>query len=402
MPTFSYSGIDATGQKITGVVEAYDEIEAMEQARDQVRIVQSIHPVHSRKGLASIEITKKKAKPKALSVMCSQFATILNAGLPADRAVRLVSEQCTDKYLAGVLKDVSSDVASGHGLADSFENKAPDLPRVFIETLRAGEQSGHLGECFVRLQKYFDRRAKVAHKISSALAYPIFVIVLAVLVVSLMMVLVIPKIVEMVESLGTDIPTITQFLIGCSDVVRQWWPLLLLVVVVLVFGLRAFGKTERGRNVYGNLALKAPIIGKITRSSGAGEFANTMATLIASGLSVTRAVRVSSRVVNNYIMRREIGRMEAGLDEGRSLGECMGKCEYFPKTLVEMVEVGESTGTLEETMVTMGIFYDEETNRLTDSALRKLEPTLLILMAIFAGFIVIALYLPMFSMYSAM
>lgn len=136
--------------------------------------------------------------------------------------------------------------------------------------------------------------------------------------------------------------------------------------------------------------------------SGASQFANTMGTLIASGLPMTHAVSVTARVMDNYVLSREVGRMQAGLEEGRTLGECMETCIYFPETLVEMTTVGEQTGALEETLATMGEFYDSETQRVTDRALSLMEPLLLVLMALFAGFIVIALYLPLFTMYASM
>ena len=142
MPTFTYTGMTAAGERVDGVVEAFDEIEAMERAREQCRIVQSVKPVREGKNLLTMDITKPKAKQKNLAIMCAQFATILNAGLAISRATSLVAEQTNDKYLKRVLSEVAEDVSAGHGLAESFQNKGENLPRVFIETVRAGEESG--------------------------------------------------------------------------------------------------------------------------------------------------------------------------------------------------------------------------------------------------------------------
>lgn len=402
MPTFTYTGLSDDGQRIEGVVEAYDEIEAMEQARDLCRIVQSVKQVKKGKNLLTMDITKPRAKPKNLAIMCSQFAIILQAGLSAARAVALVAEQTTDKYLKRVLVDVAADVSSGHGLADSFENKGPELPRVFVETVRAGEESGHLPESFQRLHAYYDKRSKVAAKVASALTYPIFVLIIAVVVVAVMMVMVIPAIAGMVSSLGTDMPGITQFLIDVSNWFSQNILIVLVVLALVVVGARLWSKTEAGKTALAKAKLRAPVIGVIGEFSGASQFANTMSTLIASGLPMPRAVAVTGRVMGNYVLSREVGRMEAGLEEGRTLGECMQESRYFPQTLIEMTAVGEQTGELEETLETMGEFYDSETQRVTDRALSLMEPTLLVLMALFAGFIVIALYLPLFTMYANM
>ena len=402
MPTFTYTGITAAGQQIDGVVEAFDEIEAMERAREQCRVVQSVVPVREGKNLLSMDITKPKAKQKNLAVMCAQFATILNAGVPAARATSLVADQVTDKYLKRVLADVAADVASGHSLAESFQSKGENLPRVFIETVRAGEESGHLPESFQRLHGYFDKRAKVSAKVQSAVTYPIFVAVIAVVVLAIMMVMVIPSMTGMIASLGADTPAMTQFLIDASNFVTDNFLLIAVVLALIVVGVKLFGTTERGKTTFAVLKLRLPVLGAVGVCSGPAQFANTMAMLVTAGLPATRAVAITSRVMSNYVLSREVGRLEAGLEEGRTLGEGLEASTYLPRTLVEMVTVGEHTGELEETLETMGAFYDDETQRVTNKAISIMEPALLVLMALFAGFIVIALYLPMFSLYAAM
>ena len=402
MPTYTYIGKSETGDRVNGVVEAYDEIEAMEKARELCSVVQSVKEVRDTKNILAMDVTKPKAKAKDLAIMCAQFSTILQSGLPITRAVSLVADQTTDKYLKRVLREVSDDVSGGHSLAESFESKGPELPRVFVETVRAGEESGRLPEGFKRLHGYYDKRSKVAAKVASALTYPIFVMIIAVVVVAVMMVMVIPAIASMVSSLGSDMPGITQFLIDSSNWMAANWILVLVMLALAIIGLKLYGNTEAGKTLFAKLKLKLPVIGTIGVYSGASQFANTMATLVAAGLPMTRAVAVTSRVMGNYVLSRDVGRMEAGLEEGRTLGECMEECSYFPRTLVEMATVGEHTGELEETLETMGEFYDDETQRVTDKALSLMEPALLVLMALFAGFIVIALYLPMFTMYASM
>ena len=402
MPTFSYKGLSATGQQIKGIVDAYDEIEAMEQARQLVYVVQDVHPVSESKSFLQRDLTKPHVKAKHLSVLCSQFAIILRSGVQVGHAISLVAEQTHDKYLKRVLTEAASDVLGGHSLADSLENKGPELPRVFIETIRAGEQSGNLAESFERMQKYYDKRDKVSAKVAGALTYPIFVLIIAVVVVAVLMVFVVPAITGRIASLGGEVPAITQFLINASNWVGAYWPFLLAFFLLLVIAIHFYGKTEGGKEFFAKLKLRVPVIGPIVRFSCAAQFANTMGTLMESGLPMARAINITSRVIDNYVVAREVGVMEAGLQEGRMLGECMEKSEWLPQTLIEMVSVGEQTGSLEETLNTMGEFYDSETQRVTDRALSLMEPTLLVLMAIFAGFIVIALYLPMFTMYANM
>ncbi|MRX81772.1 type II secretion system F family protein [Eggerthella guodeyinii] len=402
MPTFTYTGMTAAGERVDGVVEAFDEIEAMERAREQCRIVQSVKPVREGKNLLTMDITKPKAKQKNLAIMCAQFATILNAGLAISRATSLVAEQTNDKYLKRVLSEVAEDVSAGHGLAESFQNKGENLPRVFIETVRAGEESGHLPESFERLHGYYDKRAKVQAKVQGAMTYPIFVAIIAVVVIAVMMVMVIPSMTGMISSLGADTPAMTQFLIDASDFVTNNILIIIVVIALVIVGVKLFGNTEQGKTTLAVLKLKLPVLGVVGVYSGAAQFANTMSMLVAAGLPITRAVAITSRVMSNHVLSREVGRMEAGLEEGRTLGEGLEASTYLPRTLIEMTIVGEQTGELEGTLETMGVFYDDETQRVTDKALALMEPALLVLMALFAGFIVIALYLPMFSLYAAM
>lgn len=402
MPTFTYKGITEGGMPATGVVEAFDEIEAMDAARAHCRIVQEVKLVREGKNILTMDITKPRVKLKNLAILCSQFSIILKAGLPIGRAVALVADQTTDKYLKRVLSDVSSDVAAGHGFADSLENKGESLPTMFVETVRSGEESGHLPEAFARLHTYYDKRSKVAAKVASALTYPIFVLIVAVVVVAVMMVMVIPSMTSMISSLGADMPWITQVLIDSSAWMQQNIVWIVLVAALIVAGCKLYGRTESGKTVFALIKLKVPILGVVAVYSGAATFANSMATLIAAGLPAPRAIQVTSRVLDNHVLSAEVSAMEIGLIEGKSLGECMGETQFFPRTLIEMTSVGEQTGELEETLGTVGGFYDSETQRVTDRALSLLEPALLVLMALFAGFIVIALYLPMFQLYASM
>ncbi|MEG0503357.1 MAG: type II secretion system F family protein, partial [Raoultibacter sp.] len=195
---------------------------------------------------------------------------------------------------------------------------------------------------------------------------------------------------------------ITQILINMSGWMSQNIVWVLLVMVLLIIGLKLYARTESGKTIFGLIKLKIPVLGVISVYSGAAQCANTLAMLIAAGLSMPRAVHIVSRVTDNHILSSEIGSMEVGLTEGKSLGECMETARHLPRTLIEMTAVGEQTGELEKTLETVGSFYDSETQRVTDRALSLMEPVLLILMAGFVGFIVVALYMPMFSMYASM
>ena len=233
------------------------------------------------------------------------------------------------------------------------------------------------------------------------MTYPIFVAVIAVVVLAIMMVMVIPSWTGMIASLGADTPAMTQFLIDASNFVTDNFLLIAVVLALIVVGVKLFGTTERGKTTFAVLKLRAAGVARWA-CLGRGSVREHDGHAGDGRLPATRAVAITSRVMSNYVLSREVGRLEAGLEEGRTLGEGLEASTYLPRTLVEMVAVGEHTGELEETLETMGAFYDDETQRVTNKAISIMEPALLVLMALFAGFIVIALYLPMFSLYAAM
>ena len=403
MPVFKYEGTSPSGQVVSGVVEAFDEFEALEKARQQCRTVDSLSQVRQMPSFLKVELGSGAFKPKDIAIMCSQFSVVIGAGMSSAKCVRLVAEQTANKNLAAVLREVAADVEGGHSLAESFQSKGGDkLPLVLYETVRAGEQAGTLEESFKTLHTYFDKRNKTKAKLAQALTYPLFVIVLAVVVVAVMMVAVIPTFKSILEGYGAEMPLMTQILINVSDFFSAHWVFMVAVIALTIIAFRMWLKRDSSRLAWEKLKLKMPVLGPIWCMSNAAQYANTMSTLLGSGLHMTKAVEVTARVLDNYYLGQEVGKMTVKLQEGRSLGECMAGVPFMPQALTEMATVGEATGSIEETLGTMGVFYDEETDRASQRALSKLEPAILVFIAAFAGYVVIALYLAMFSIYSGM
>lgn len=402
MLTYQYKALSANGKKVHGVVEAVDEYGAMAQIKATCPIVIDIKPVKEKTGILSKEIGKPKVNHKALSVMCSQFSIILKSGIPIDTCMELISRQVKDKHLKKMLEKSSEDVSKGNGIASSFEKNCPYLPPTFIETVRAGEESGTIENSFDTLYKYYDKSFKTNQKVKQAMSYPIFVLIVAVVVLAVVMVKVIPAVAETFKDLGGEMPALTKGLIAMSEFSRRniWWIIMAMLFSIISFKL--YCNTEKGRVWWNKLKLKIPVLGNIAILSGAGQFANTMKTLLAAGMSVSQSLEITGKVLDNYVMGQEITKMTGSIEAGKRLGECMKGSKYFPNTLAEMCAIGEETGELESTLETIGSYFDNEAAHATTQAIQKLEPTILILMALFAGFIVIAIYLPMFTMYELM
>jgi len=401
--TYQYNAITPDGIKTRGVVQAADEFSAVEKIKATCPIVTKITPVSAKSGnILQKDIGGKTIDAKALSVMCSQFSIILRSGVPISKCMELIANQTEDKRLKKMLIGASEDVAEGTGIAKSFENNCKFLPITFIETIRAGEESGTLERSFQTLEKYYDKSYKTQQKVKRAMSYPIFVLCVAVVVLLIVMIKVIPTLADTFGDLGGELPAMTKFLIGTSNFFADSWPIILGVIFAVVIAAKLLLNTEKGRVWGAKRKLTMPVFGNINTLGGAAQFANTMATLLEAGIPVNKAIETTAKVMDNYQLSIETRRMAGSIEEGKQLGDCMRKCESYPATLTEMCAIGEKTGELEETLKTIGAYYDNEADNATQKAVAKLEPTILIFLAIFAGFIVIAIYLPMFTMYDLM
>lgn len=392
------------GQKVSGVIEAFNEMDAVDRLKQNHSIIIKMTPVKGEgEGLLNMEIGGNKLNNKAFIVMCSQFAIILNAGIPIARTVHLIAEKTSDKPLKKMLLKVGEDVEAGRSVAASFAERGEKLlPPTFVETIAAGEQSGNLDKAFQTVHEHFDKQAKMAAKVRSAMAYPLFVLFIAVAVVAVLMIKVVPTFTAIFDSMGGELPGVTKALIAISNFFIKYWMILVAIIAVVVIFYKVYGNTEEGRMNLAKWSLKVPILGNIQELNAASEFANTMSTMLASGLPMTRAISITAKTMSNYFMSTETGKLAVKLEEGRGLGQSMREANYMPDILVDMVAVGEETGEMEKTLNTIAKYYDAELDMAIANALAKLEPALLVGLAGIAGFIVIAIYMAMFGMYAIM
>ena len=404
METFKYAAISHSGERVSGIMEGFNELDAVDRIKQTCDVILKLTPVkQDMNSLMNMDIGGNKLNAKAFTVMCSQFSIILKAGIPIARTVHLIAEKTTDKPLKRILTSVAEDVESGRTVADAFNDRGGALmPPTFVETIRAGEESGNLDKSFDSMYHLFDKRVKMAAKVRSALAYPVFVLFIAIGVVIVLMVKVVPTFTAIFDSYNAELPLMTRMLIGISNFFRRGWPYIVVILAIILLAFKLVQKTEKGRMGLAKFQLKLPILGNISLLDGASQFASSMTTMLGAGLPITRAVAITARTMNNYFISSETSKLVGKLEEGKALGASMAEAAYLPDILVDMVTVGEETGELEETMDTISGYYDAELQMATDSAMKKLEPALLVFMAAIAGFIVIAIYMAMFDMYSVM
>ena len=406
MPTYKYSAVSKDGKKVSGVMEGFNELDAVAKIKETYSIVLQINEVKDKGKAAqflSLDIGGNKLNDKAFTLMCSQFSVILRAGISISRTVELIAEKMTDKPLKRVLEQVAKDVEAGRSLSVSFAERGKKLlPVTFLETIHAGEEAGNLDTAFDSVSKHYSKQSKMKGKVRGALIYPVFVLIIAIVVVIVLMVRVVPTFTAIFDSYDAELPLPTQMLIGMSNFSRKYSLLMIGVAAAVALAFKLYGNTENGRTNLAKLQLKLPVLGNIAVLNGASQFANTMAMMLNAGLSMTKSVTITSRVMSNYFVSQEVGKITAKLEEGHTLGKSLRDANCLPDILVDMTAVGEDSGELAQTLTMTAEYYDAELEQATADALAKLEPSILVFLAAFAGFIVIAIYMAMFGMYAAM
>lgn len=407
MKSFRYEGLSSNGASITGVVEAADKNDAIRQAKEYCRVLVKIEPVSGGKmndvmnADIGVLITGGKIKAKKLALLSSQFAIELKAGLPLIQAIRLVAENEEDKHLKKILEEVADDVQAGHPLSRAFKTRAPRIPTTFIETIKAGEASGHLDESFTRLKNYYENADAVASKVGSAMIYPAMLIAVAIVVVIVIMVFAVPVFKDSFASMGNDLPGPTKALIAMSDFMTNNLLLLIAIIASLAIALMLYSKSNHGKHFFAKLLMTFPGICLVNQMNAASQFASTMSTMLSSGLTMVQAAKITADTAENLLITEALEKAVQGLVEGRTLSRGLKGCPYLPNLLIEMTAVGEQTGKLEETLDVVSEYYTKEVDTAVKRALGILEPCITIFLAAIVVFILLSVYLPIFTMYGS-
>ncbi|MCH3968040.1 MAG: type II secretion system F family protein [Atopobiaceae bacterium] len=398
MKAFKYTGRTSAGAEVDGIFEAHTQAEAVDALKANGLVIESIEETAGEHDI-DLRLGGHRTKDKALSITCNQLSIILKTGMPIVRCLQLVSGQSDDKTLKKLLLDVSEDVAAGHGLADSFAEKGTGLPLTFIETVRAGEESGSLDVVFARLAEYYEKSAKTKSRVTSSMIYPCFVLGVAVIVVAVIMVYAVPIFESTFTSMNLTLPAVTQFVIDSSHFWTRYFLVIAGFVVALFIGVKFAKKNDDFHMWWSHLGCRIPVIGRITRMSSASQFAGTMSVMMEAGLSIVKSVEVTARSINNYWMSANLASIQPDLEAGKPLADSLAKTEAYPDMVCEMCGVGEQTGTLEYTLKVLGDYYDNEVATSTSRALSIMEPVTIVILAVIVCVLLLAVYLPVFDIY---
>lgn len=396
MAQYNYKAMDKNGKAKKGSIEAINLDKAKEKLKSEGLIVQEI----KEQGAAKVG-KGKKVKDKDLAVFCKQFSAVLNAGVTIISALEMMSEQLDNKTLKRALQEAQAYVQKGGTLSDAFKINPKVFPPIMINMVAAGEMSGNLEVCFDRLTTHFETANALSSKVKSAVTYPIVILVVVIAVVIVLLVGVIPQFEQMFNDLGSELPVATQMLVNLSDFLQHKWYIVIIVVAAIIFGARAFGKTEAGSLLYAKIGIKAPLFGNLTIKSAAATFSRTMSTLMASGISLIDAVEQVAKMMNNRIVREALLDAKVQVSKGVPLSKPLRDCELFPAMLPQMTKIGEETGNIEDMLDKVADYYEMEVNDATDALTAAMEPLIIVIMGVVVGGIVLAIYSPMLSMYDA-
>ncbi len=398
MPVFAYAGTARGGKSVTAEINADTRETAIEQLRAQGITVKSIE--EKKRVQAFFGEKKQKITDKDLVVFTRQFATMINAGLPLVQCLEILATQCDNKTFGKLIGEVKMDVESGTTYADALKKHPKTFSSLYSNMVQAGEVGGALDITMQRLANQLEKAAKLKAQIKAAMVYPAAIVGVAIIVVSVLMVWVIPIFAKMFTEFGGTLPAPTQLVISISDFMQQWWWLMLAAAIGAGYALKKYYATPAGKLQIDALMLKLPVAGDLIRKIAVAQFTRTFGTLLQSGVPIMEGLEIVARIAGNKIVENAILDARTSVGEGKTLSEPLGKTKVFPPMVVQMINVGEATGALDAMLGKIADFYDEEVDAAVTALTSLLEPVLMVFLGTVIGFIVIAMYLPIFKMAS--
>ena len=401
MPGYSYVAVDQRGKEKRGRIEAENRDAVSQQLKKD-----GLFPVEIKEqGVLNKEIDfsiGKKVKPRDLSVFCRQFVSITQAGVPMKEALQMMTEQTENKWLKKGIAEVLTNVEKGNTLADSMAAIPDVFPPMLVNMVHAGESSGSLEMSFDRMATHFEKEAKLKATIHKATIYPIILICAVIGVIAVMLLYVIPIFIDMFADLDVEMPALTMGVMNLSKWTASHWYVILAVVVVVAVAYRVIYNTEQGRLKIDYIKMKMPLFGKLTVKSNCAQFARTMSTLMAAGISTTECLETVSKIVTNIHYKNAMMKAREEVMKGIPLSEPLADSEVFPPMVYHMTGIGEETGNMEEMLSKLADYYDEEVEITTQSVLAAMEPLIIVFMALIVGTLVIAVIMPMRTMYEGL
>lgn len=396
MPAYQYVAIDAQGKTEKGILEADSARQIRQQLREKSLLPVEVTPIQKQNS-GKRRFGQKNINAYDLALITRQLSVLLASSIPIEQALNAVAKQSEKPHIKALNLAVRSKVLEGYSLSKALEESG-NFPQIYTATISAGERSGHLDLILNQLADYTENRFAMQKKIQGALVYPIILLIMAIAVVVGLMTIVVPKIVKVFEQSEQALPTITQIVLTLSNLLTQWWWLVLAVVFGGLIFLIKFIKTTAGRSTFDALVLRLPIFGKLSRNLNASRFASTLSILVRSGVPLVDALKIGGAVMSNVHIRDTIDKAREKVIEGASLSSQLEKSNYFPPMMVQMIKSGENSGELDAMLARTADMQQNEATNMISTLLSLLEPLMLVLMGVIVMTIVMAVMLPIVNM----
>jgi len=396
MAAFAYSAINALGAESAGQITAPDLNSARELLRQR-----GLRPVAlSELGAVGADKSKqKKVKLRSLQVFSRQFATMIDAGLNIVASLVILEQQTDDSRLAVVIREVRSDVEGGMLLSQAMARHPNAFDRLYISMIEAGEAAGILHTVLDRVAVQIEKEMKIRRRVKGAMIYPMVVLTFAILTLIGMLLFLVPVFQHIFSDLGGDLPTLTKGVVAASNLVRGYWFILFPAMGLSIWGFRRWKKTPAGRQVWDRFKLRVPGgIGKVVLKVTMARFSRTLATLVAAGVDIIKALEISGTTSGNWVVESALAEVRAKVHQGVPIAEPLIENPVFPPLVSQMVKIGEETGELQKMLDKIADFYEDEVDTSIASLTSIIEPLMMMGVGAIIGIIVIAMYLPMFKL----
>lgn len=402
MAVYAYTGRDSSGKAISGAIEGESEIAVVARLQEMGYFITSLRQRVQRPTVEELLQRLRGVRLKDLAVFTRQLATMINAGLTIVASLTILQAQTATRKLVETIAAVRTKVEAGTPLSEAFNAHPTIFSSLYVNMVRAGETGGVLDEVLTRLSTLLEKELALRQKVKAAMVYPAVIASAAVGIVSFIVFFILPKFIEFFKTLNVPLPAPTRFLIFMTIATRKFWFVEVLLLVVTIYGGRYYIATPQGRMRFDRFKLRVLLFGPINRNVVMARFSRILGTLITSGVPILQALEVVSRAVDNVILSQAIAAVRASIREGESIAGPLQASGLFPPMVVQMVAVGERTGSLDGMLTKVSDFYDTEVEYAVVGLTSILEPALIMVMGGVVGFIVISFYLPLFNLVGAL
>jgi len=397
MAAFAYSAINAQGVVSAGEVSANDLPAAREQLRLKGLLAQSIQQLDEDSGPSAPRF--KPVGAKSLQIFSRQFATMIEAGLNVVGALVILEDQTDDKVLADIVRQLRADVEGGLLLSEAMSKHPKVFTRLYVSMVEAGEAAGILDIVLDRVAFQIEKQEAIRRRVKGAMVYPTMVLIFATLVLIGMLMFLVPVFVNIFKQLGGQLPTLTQYVVKASDLLKGYWFIIIPSIVLSIWLFRKWKATEQGRQVWDAFKLRLPMrIGDTVLKVTMARFSRTLSTLVAAGVDIIKALEITGQTSGNWVVEDALAGVRAKVHEGIPIAQPLVENDVFPPMVAQMVKIGEETGELEKMLSKIADFYEDEVDAAVQSLTSIVEPIMMIGVGCMVGVIIIAMYMPMFKM----